>query len=127
MATHGGSSPLLGTDQVKLRDGNTAPDKSQNPAQAGFFVFCMPWTAGAALHAVLPWPGPASVSGREIGPTPTEDITMVRQSTTPKKDLDDGTNKLSEQDRKKLEERSELPDDERQDTERRERERKQDS
>lgn len=52
---------------------------------------------------------------------------MVRQSTTPKKDLDDGTNKLSEQDRKKLEERSELPDDERQDTERRERERKQDS
>lgn len=43
---------------------------------------------------------------------------MVRQTTTPKKDLDDGTNKLSEQERKKLQERSELPDDERQDDER---------
>ena len=43
---------------------------------------------------------------------------MVRQTTTPKQDLDDGTNKLSEQERKKLQERSELPDDERQDNER---------
>lgn len=43
---------------------------------------------------------------------------MVRQTTTPKQDLDDGTNKLSEQERKKLQERSELPDDERQDDER---------
>lgn len=44
---------------------------------------------------------------------------MVRQTTTPKKDLDDGTNKLSEKDRKEQEKRSELPDDERQDTSRR--------
>jgi len=43
---------------------------------------------------------------------------MVRQTTTPKKDLEDGTNKLSDQERRKLEERSERPDDERQDDER---------
>ena len=39
---------------------------------------------------------------------------MVHQTTTPKKDLGDGTNTLTEKDRKKLEERSQKPDDERQ-------------
>lgn len=43
---------------------------------------------------------------------------MVRQTNTPKKDLDDGTNTLSEEDRRKLQERSELPDDEREDDKR---------
>jgi len=43
---------------------------------------------------------------------------MVRQTTTPKKDLDDGTNTLTEQERKALEERSRKPDDERQDAQR---------
>lgn len=39
---------------------------------------------------------------------------MVRQTTTPKKDLKDGTNTLSDKDRKKMQERSQKPDDERQ-------------
>jgi len=48
---------------------------------------------------------------------------MVRQTTTPKKDLEDGTNTLSDEDRRKLQERSQKPDDERQAPERHDRDR----
>src|SRR5699024_2199823 len=53
------SSP--GHQRVKLRDGNAAPDKSRNPAQAGFFVFCSvgrPYAADTRLPASGTSPDP---------------------------------------------------------------------